>query len=434
MRVTEPTVFQEVHASPAGSRPESDAFGIVVGTNPPGIDSSKTHEAGILEANEPETNACSATPGCTDNGCIPQEWGPEGDLPPAIFPETDAPECGATVKPCLVSQCLEAFDALPHISADASKESHRDQVQKSFYGGMYTHGGVSDLRSTCRGRAQDIQVFTSLMRAVHPELLFTCLVVLEGAQSSLHKDARNACVPNLLIPLTHFSGGELLLEKPGGRTFRVGECTVQGESVSLSKGPVAFNAHVRHAGLPPHDRRVVLVAYCLKGVTRLTPEARLVLEHLGFNVPQSEPVEVDLPPWTSGFPDLRPLGFRPQPVADALPALRSRRLLFIELCCGSAGLSAAFRSLGFQVLAIDHSHNRHQPQVPCLALDLRLDSSWSFVERMVTSRATLLVHIAPPCGTASKKAFRLRNFPKRECCVGGVCLTGPPSPEQVLLF
>ena len=43
-------------------------------------------------------------------------------------------------------------------------------------------------------------------------------------------------------------------------------------------------------------------------------------------------------------------------------------------------------------------------------------------------------HAGPPCGTFSAKAFRLRNFPKRECCVGGVCLTGPPSPEQVLLF
>ena len=410
MRVTEPTFSREVHACPTGSHPESDAFGINVGTNPSGIDSSKTREAGILDSYEPKTNACSAASGCTDNGRLPQEQGLEGDLPPTIFPTTYALECGATVTPNLVSQCLEAFDGLPHIPADASKESHRNQVQKSFYGGMYTHGGVSGLRSTCSGHAQDIQVFTSLVRAVHPELLFTSLVVLEGAQSSLHKDAQNACVPNLLIPLTHFSGGELLLEKHGGRTFKVGERFVQGEGISLSKGPVAFNAHVRHAGLPSHDRRVVLIAYCLKGVSRLTPEARLVLERLGFNIPQSEPLEVELPPWTSGFPDLRPLGFRPPPVVDALPALKGRRLLFIELCCGSAGLSAAFRTLGFQVLAIDHSHNQHQPQVPCLALDLRLDSSWSFVERMVTSHATLLVHIAPPCGTASKaREIPLKN-------------------------
>ena len=175
MRVTEPTFSREVHACPTGSHPESDAFGINVGTNPSGIDSSKTREA--------------------DNGRIPQEQGLEGVLPPTIFQTTDALKCGATVTPSLVSQCLEAFDGLPHTPADASKESHRDQVQKSFYGGMYTHGGVSGLRSTCSGHAQDIQVFTSLIRAVHPELLFTSLVVLEGAQSSFTRTPKTPVSP-----------------------------------------------------------------------------------------------------------------------------------------------------------------------------------------------------------------------------------------------
>ena len=183
--------------------------------------------------------------------------------------------------------------------------------------------------------------------------------VLDGSQNSLHRDSRNACVPNLVIPLTSFSGGELFLEKPDGELHTVGERTLCGEIIPFTEGPVAFDArHVNH-GLPSPDRRVVLIAYCLQGASRLNAQNRKLLTELGFCLPNAEP--------------------------------------------------AAFRSLGFQVLAIDHGGNRHQPMVPTLSLDLRYDSSWSFLQRMVMSHATLLVHIAPPCGTAS----RAREIPVR---------------------
>ena len=48
--------------------------------------------------------------------------------------------------------------------------------------------------------AEAIQLFTSLIRKVHPEL------------SSIHRDTKNACIPDLVIPLTRFTGGELFLK------------------------------------------------------------------------------------------------------------------------------------------------------------------------------------------------------------------------------
>ena len=164
-------------------------------------------------------------------------------------------------------------DALPNVPSDTSKESYRDHVQKSFYAGMYTHGGVSALRSSCAEHAESIKVFADLIRAVHPRQMFTSLVVLDGAQNNIHRDSRNACVPNLVIPLTRFSGGELFLEKPDGEPHTVGDRTVCGELVSLSEGPVTFGArHVSHGGLPSPDRRVVLIACCLRGAPRLKAE------------------------------------------------------------------------------------------------------------------------------------------------------------------
>ena len=409
--VTEPTVFHHLQDPLDGCNLENGAIGIIGETNPPGIDSAAAPEVG--SAALPQLGATLSPTSQRWTGAPNPKIGQEGGLaktrPPSHYSKSDAQECGATVQQCLVSQCLHAFDALPNVPSDTSKESHRDRVQKSFYAGMYTHGGISALRSSCGEHAESIKMFADLICAVHPKQIFTSLVVLDGSQNNIHRDTRNACVPNLVIPLTRFSGGELFLEKPDGELRTVGDRTLHGEIVSLNEGPVAFDArHVNRGGLPSPDRRVVLIAYCLKGAPRLKAKDRDILTGLGFRVPASEPVPQTLPRVATGFPDFRPLGFRPQPVPDALPALRCRRLLFIELCSGSAGLSAAFRALGFQVLAIDHGGNRRQPLVPTLSLDLRRDSSWSFVERMVSSRATLLVHIAPPCGTASRKHLRLK--------------------------
>ena len=112
-----------------------------------------------------------------------------------------------------------------------------------------------------------------------------------------------------------------------------------------------------------------------------------------------------------------PLGLRLPCATAALPAVRPQKLMFLELCCGSAGLSAAFRALGFQVLAVDHPGNRHVPLVHCVHLDLRLESSWSYLRRLVQARQVFLIHVAPPCGTAS----RARDIP----------IKGQPSPPAL---
>ena len=330
--VTKPYVFQNVHAT---SGLENDALGIITETNPSGIDSPVTPEAGADGSVPARTTADPADQSCAGVarnqkphqgvGLVETPSDLQFSSAEVLVPETK-------VQPGLVTQCLDAFDALPNVASNPNKESQRDCVKKSFYAGMYSHGGISDLRSTCRENAEPIKLFSSLIRAVHPKLHFTSLVVLDGSQTGIHRDTQNAYAPNLVIPLTHFSGGELFLEDSRGQLHNVGELTLRGTKVSLSNGPVAFDARsVNHGGLPSPDRRVVLVAYCLKGTSRLRPEARMTLSQLGFRLPKTEPAVQPVPRLTTGFPDLRPLGFRPQPLGDALPALKSRRLLFIEL-------------------------------------------------------------------------------------------------------
>ena len=122
-------------------------------TNPSEIDSSKTPEAGVGESTVTRTIAGPARQSCAGVALNPkpfQDVGLVETQPQSRFSETDAQRPGTTDSQCLISQCLDAFDALPNVPSNSTKASQRDCVKKSFYAGMYTHGGISDLRSTCR--------------------------------------------------------------------------------------------------------------------------------------------------------------------------------------------------------------------------------------------------------------------------------------------
>ncbi|CAE7465617.1 NaCP60E [Symbiodinium sp. CCMP2592] len=168
----------------------------------------------------------NCTNAVTNNACVrndsdaqaSQSLGPEHFLGGSSF-EADA--CGqpASSSPqhdkfsTILQQCLSFFDSLPHESVGTKTESHRDQVGKAFYSGMYSKGVVG-LRTSVHRHPEEVKVLTSLIRAVEPTMLFSSLVVTEDSQVGVHKDAQNVCIQNLVIPMTRFGGGELLLEDP----------------------------------------------------------------------------------------------------------------------------------------------------------------------------------------------------------------------------
>ena len=148
--VTEPTVSHEVQDPPDGCNLEVGAIGIISETNPPGIDSAADPEAGPDSWPRLGTIPSPTTEGWTvaPQSQLKQEAGPVRTRPPQ-FSTTNDQKSEGTVGSCLVRQSLHAFDVLPNVPADINRQSHRDRVQKSFYAGMYTHGGISALRATC---------------------------------------------------------------------------------------------------------------------------------------------------------------------------------------------------------------------------------------------------------------------------------------------
>ncbi|CAL1128318.1 unnamed protein product [Cladocopium goreaui] len=79
-----------------------------------------------------------------------------------------------------------------------------------------------------------------------------------------------------------------------------------------------------------------------------------------------------------------------------------RPYVFLELCAGSATLSAEVKRLGVEVLAFDHESNRHQSKCKVLCLDLSLPHAFERIVELVTKCNVLGVHMGPPCGTCSK--------------------------------
>lgn len=88
--------------------------------------------------------------------------------------------------------------------------------------------------------------------------------------------------------------------------------------------------------------------------------------------------------------------------------------VFLELCAGSASLSAAVRSLGVEVMAFDHESNRHQTKCKVTCLDLSLPHAYDRIIELVNTCRILGVHMGPPCGTCS----RARGIPMADGTAG----------------
>ena len=82
--------------------------------------------------------------------------------------------------------------------------------------------------------------------------------------------------------------------------------------------------------------------------------------------------------------------------------------LIIELCAGSAMLSAYFAEQGWNVFPVDHSANRFHPLAKVCNLDLAHKSSWQYLSWLLANHRVAYIHVAPPCGTCSRKAFWLK--------------------------
>ena len=118
-----------------------------------------------------------------------------------------------------------------------------------------------------------------------------------------------------------------------------------------------------------------------------------------------------------------PAGVQTAPVVPALKAAAAGGAVALELCAGTAALSAALRSFGLDAFGVDHSACRHRHLAPCIMADLSSAEGQRHVWHLITSLKPCFIHAAPPCGTAS----RAREIP----LPAGMRRLGAPAPRPL---
>ena len=88
--------------------------------------------------------------------------------------------------------------------------------------------------------------------------------------------------------------------------------------------------------------------------------------------------------------------------ADASDVKSPQPVVFVELCAGSAALSAAAQKRGFQVFPIDFHRNRFSPKCRILEADMTHPQSAGLLNSMIDEMKPLAVHMGLPCGTCSR--------------------------------
>ena len=97
-------------------------------------------------------------------------------------------------------------------------------------------------------------------------------------------------------------------------------------------------------------------------------------------------------------------------------AEQCRPLFLLDLFCGTAGVAAAFRSLGGDALGMDHLVDKRRVKGPVAKVDLAQRASQDNILKWIVHGKVDGVMLAPPCGTSSRareiplpKRFRLRG-------------------------
>ena len=196
------------------------------------------------------------------------------------------------------------------------------------------------------------------VRQVAPNFPFTSIFVSDNKLLPVHADLGNAAGSRVCaMPLTAFSHGQIWVHQPGGSaTMDVDGRPTPGTLLPVAHGPVYFDPFVLHGS---SGDRLILLAF--------SPDM---------------------------CPELLRRGFCPA---------RASRPASLELCAGSAGLSASLREAGFDAIAVDLATCERRPKHSRIALDLTCTQHQQAVLHFVeTSPSMVYIHAGLPCGTCSR--------------------------------
>ncbi|CAE7353254.1 unnamed protein product, partial [Symbiodinium sp. CCMP2456] len=209
---------------------------------------------------------------------------------PQPEPGTQSPESFAKSlldggSPLTREQILRLFERLPR--EEPPRKPDDDRQCSSFTTGAYCKGSLVGLRHNTVALPFATTVLTKYLQQLAPGFLASAISIFENVRTPVHRDARNAHQPNLVAPLSAFTGGQIWQEQEGGDAWEdTPDGARPGTLLEVCHGPITFEAwRVYHATRPWSGRRVVLVAYVTDKTDTLDPPDIERLLSLGFLLP-----------------------------------------------------------------------------------------------------------------------------------------------------
>ena len=190
---------------------------------------------------------------------------------------------------CTRAEVERLFDMLPKEVPPRREEGEAEG--SSFSTGCYSKGGITGLRHNTTAFPLSTKLLVRFACQVFPSMHFTTLSLFDGVKTPMHRDSRNGPYPNGVCPISEFSEGHIWMEEEGGPLeMDTPKGRRPGRLLEVSNGPVVLEARERyHCTLPWQGRRLVLVAYVVAGLERLSADHGEVLSGLGFRLPDPGP-------------------------------------------------------------------------------------------------------------------------------------------------
>ena len=296
----------------------------------------------------------------------------------------------------LAQDHLDRKDVLELINILPREEPHSAACGSAFYTGAYRKGGIVGLRTACRRLPAFTEALARFVRQEQPSAVFSSIAILDNFPSDFHKDVANAHCDNFVFKISNFTGGDVWCESPQGTDVRsVQGVKVPGQVLSFVDNVLRLPAYkALHATEPWTGSRIVLVSYCLQQLHSLSTADAGQLIQLGF---QPDISTGDLQTTQSS---LEPRASMSEP-ASAIPSALPGKPLILELCAGTAGLSAALIEENFDAVAIDHKRIPGAKAAIQVA-DLSSEHGFSLAKRLLMHPRCVGFFAAPVCGTASR--------------------------------
>ncbi|CAE7525817.1 unnamed protein product [Symbiodinium sp. CCMP2592] len=169
-------------------------------------------------------------------------------------------------------QAYQLFELLP--AETPARAASMLPQSKSFTTGAFAYSSGPGLRRRTRVFPLATKALADFVRATCGTHSFSSIAIFRDLTAPLHLDALNQpSQPNLLIPLTAFSGGGVWYESPSGTSHRLLDGVVTpGCVLDVASGPVFLPAaEARHQTLPWEGTRCVLVAFTSLDAHTLCP-------------------------------------------------------------------------------------------------------------------------------------------------------------------